>query len=225
MPGYNASETQWARSESRRWNCPLQKKLRSIWKFLFSFLCKHIQCKTWPQGCKTFYMLNSTEHEILNAHHYKNIKKFGFFKAQISPNAIFPAHVCYNANNCWHFNIYEQEKFHAQLSGARKKFYNLRAWLRLLWILMTSHKVYFHIANNIPGLGSSKSVIIYLKREASNQMTNVQSWVFCLHMVPFHATPIKYIFFYTKCRFKIIYWQENQQNYVTTNTKRWKNVS
>ena len=21
-----------------------------------------------------------------------------------------------NANNCWHFNIYEQEKFHAQLS-------------------------------------------------------------------------------------------------------------
>ena len=31
-------------------------------------------------------------------------------------NAVFPVHICQNANNCWHFNIYEQEKFHAQLS-------------------------------------------------------------------------------------------------------------
>ena len=23
---------------------------------------------------------------------------------------IFPAHKCKNANNCWHFNIYEQEQ-------------------------------------------------------------------------------------------------------------------
>ena len=29
-------------------------------------------------------MLNSVEHEILNAHKYKNIKKFSFFLAQIS---------------------------------------------------------------------------------------------------------------------------------------------
>ena len=33
-----------------------------------------------------------------------------------------------NVNNCWHFNIYEQEKIHAQLSWAWKKFYNLWAW-------------------------------------------------------------------------------------------------
>ena len=26
---------------------------------------------------------------------------------------IYPAHKCLNANNCWHFNIYEQDKFHA----------------------------------------------------------------------------------------------------------------
>ena len=37
-----------------------------------------------------FFMLNSAEHEILNSHKYKNIKKF---------------------NSCWHFNIYEQENF------------------------------------------------------------------------------------------------------------------
>ena len=29
---------------------------------------------------------------------------------------IYPANKCYNANNCWHSNIYEQNKFHAQLS-------------------------------------------------------------------------------------------------------------
>ena len=32
-----------------------------------------------PRGDKTFFMLKSVEHEILNAHNYKNIKKFGFF--------------------------------------------------------------------------------------------------------------------------------------------------
>ena len=32
-----------------------------------------------PRGYKTFFMLNSVEHEILNAYKYKNIKKFGFF--------------------------------------------------------------------------------------------------------------------------------------------------
>ena len=28
----------------------------------------------------------------------------------------FPFIKVKNANNCWHFNIYEQEKFHAQFS-------------------------------------------------------------------------------------------------------------
>ena len=32
-----------------------------------------------PRGNKTLFVLNSIEHEILNAHKYKNIKKFGFF--------------------------------------------------------------------------------------------------------------------------------------------------
>ena len=35
-----------------------------------------------PRGYKTFCMLNSAEHEI------------------------YPAHKCYNADNCWYFNIY-----------------------------------------------------------------------------------------------------------------------
>ena len=35
----------------------------------------------WPRGYKTFFfMLNSVEHEILNAREYKDIKKFGLFR-------------------------------------------------------------------------------------------------------------------------------------------------
>ena len=34
---------------------------------------------SWIQGLKTFFMLNSAEHEILNAHKYKNNKEFSFF--------------------------------------------------------------------------------------------------------------------------------------------------
>ena len=34
----------------------------------------------WPRGYKTFFVLNTIEHEILNAHKDKNIKNFGFFR-------------------------------------------------------------------------------------------------------------------------------------------------
>ena len=37
----------------------------------------------------SFFVLNSVEHEILNAHKYKNIKKFGLFKAQLSLECYF----------------------------------------------------------------------------------------------------------------------------------------
>ena len=42
-------------------------------------------CLTRPQGYKTFFMLNSTEHAIYPAHKYSNA-------------------------NCWHVNIFEQDK-------------------------------------------------------------------------------------------------------------------
>ena len=32
-----------------------------------------VEEQNWPRGKKTFFMLNSIEHEILNAHKYKNI--------------------------------------------------------------------------------------------------------------------------------------------------------
>ena len=44
---------------------------------------------TWARGYKTFLMLNSAEHEILNAHKYKNIQILSNFQAQISPKCYF----------------------------------------------------------------------------------------------------------------------------------------
>ena len=43
----------------------------------------------WPRGYKTFFMLNSPEHEILNAHKYENINKVSIFQAQISLECYF----------------------------------------------------------------------------------------------------------------------------------------
>ena len=45
--------------------------------------------QTRSHGYKTFFVLNSIEHEILNAHKYKNINKFGFFQDHISLECYF----------------------------------------------------------------------------------------------------------------------------------------
>ena len=63
----------------------------------------------WSRGY-IFFMLNSAEFEI------EKSRDSAFFQAQISLEAIFPAHKCKNANICWYFNIYEQEKILPQLS-------------------------------------------------------------------------------------------------------------
>ena len=43
----------------------------------------------WPKGYKTFFVLNSAEHEILNAHKYKNIEKFNFFAGSDKTRILF----------------------------------------------------------------------------------------------------------------------------------------
>ena len=67
-----------------------------------------------PRGYKTFFMLNSAEHEILNAHKYKNIKKSAFLGTD-KPRMLFFLLVNVKMPTA-HFNIYEQVKFHAPLS-------------------------------------------------------------------------------------------------------------
>ena len=56
-------------------------------------------------------MLNSAEHETLNAYEYKHIMIFNICQAKISLEHYFHAHKCTITNFCWHFNIYEQENF------------------------------------------------------------------------------------------------------------------
>ena len=57
-----------------------------------------------------------------NAHKQKNVKKFSFSQAQIGEECYFSYQLIsvtfFSNKNCWHFNIYEQEKFYAQLSLA-----------------------------------------------------------------------------------------------------------
>ena len=66
--------------------------------------------KIWPRSYKTFFMLNTVEHEILDDHKYKNIKKFGFVQAQISIEYyFFPLIIVKMLTNV-------QENVHAQLS-------------------------------------------------------------------------------------------------------------
>ena len=42
--------------------------------------CLQQELKPGPEVIKNFFMLNSVEHEILNAHKYKNIKKSAYFR-------------------------------------------------------------------------------------------------------------------------------------------------
>ena len=74
------------------------------------------ETQSWPQGYKTFSMLNSFEHEILNAHKRKNTEKFSFFQAQINLECYFSFSYLLNCQQLLEFNIYEQQKCHTQLS-------------------------------------------------------------------------------------------------------------
>ena len=61
-----------------------------------------------PRGYKAFFMLNSTEHKISTTHKTKTLTK-KFLALSLSD-------VVFVILMCWHFNIYEHDKFHAQLS-------------------------------------------------------------------------------------------------------------
>ena len=64
-------------------------------------------------GYKTFFLLNSIEHEILNAHMYKKILKKSAFLDSDKPRMLFFLLINVKMPT---IVIYEQEKFHAQFS-------------------------------------------------------------------------------------------------------------
>ena len=63
---------------------------------------------TWPRGYKTFFVLNSAEHEISPAKKSQITKIVNSVLLNIAEFENFSA-TCNNyenANYCWHFNIY-----------------------------------------------------------------------------------------------------------------------
>ena len=60
------------REENYKWQSYSVFQIKKIWN--------HFPYYSRARGYKTYFMLNSVEHEILNAHKYKSIKKFSFFR-------------------------------------------------------------------------------------------------------------------------------------------------
>ena len=59
-----------------------------------------------PRGYKTYFILNSAEHEIYPVNKSKITNNCKFFLANIAEHEIFSAKKYENANYCWHFHIY-----------------------------------------------------------------------------------------------------------------------
>ena len=67
---------------------------------------------TWPEVIKLYFMLNLTEHEISTAYKTNVLRNMEFPCFKTFRSCIYPAYKCLNTNNCCHFTIDEQDKFH-----------------------------------------------------------------------------------------------------------------
>ena len=67
-----------------------------------------------PQGYKHFSMLNSAEHESLLVNEQQITDKYNIFLS-LADCENFYAYKYENFNISWHFHIYQQRKFHAQM--------------------------------------------------------------------------------------------------------------
>ena len=81
--------------------------------------------QVWPRGYKTFFMLNSTEHEIFLLINVKMPTIIGILTFMSGKNSILGTSEPKKCQISWYFYTYGHSKFHAQLSWAWKKFYNL----------------------------------------------------------------------------------------------------
>ena len=112
--------------------------IRNLWWTVEPTFLKNIHeqfsSKTRPWGYKTIFMLNSTEHAIPIAHKKLKCCKIKIFLAFELSDFVFILLINVKMPTfCWHFNIYEQEKFHVQLCWAREELYNLRARCLSFW--------------------------------------------------------------------------------------------
>ena len=70
----------------------------------------------WPRDYKTFFILNSAEHEIYPAHKCENANNCGILTLISMINTISERLKARNFFICLYFRFYEQMKFRAQLS-------------------------------------------------------------------------------------------------------------
>ena len=71
----------------------------------------YFQKENTPEDNKTFFMLNSAEHEIFPANTSQITNNCSFFLLNIALYEIFSANKYENANNTWHFIFISGEKF------------------------------------------------------------------------------------------------------------------
>ena len=69
-----------------------------------------------PRGYKTFFILNSAEHEIILLRNVKMPTIVGILTFLSMINTTFARHKAINFFICRYFSFYEQLKFRAQLS-------------------------------------------------------------------------------------------------------------
>ena len=76
------------------------------------------------------------------------------------------------SDNCWHFNIYEKDKFWSQLSRAWKKSYNLGA--RSWFYQNQSPALKTRVDNNLSNKSKYKENILYTEWAALSQKVATQ---------------------------------------------------
>ena len=99
-----------------------------------SWVCTFI--KSGPEVIKLFSCSTQLSMKFFLLINLKSLTIANSFLLTIAEHEIFFDNKYENANYCWNFHIYLQRKFHALLSLAWKKFYNLWAWsqsLLLAW--------------------------------------------------------------------------------------------
>ena len=101
----------------------------------------------WPRGYKTFFMLNSAEHEIFSANKYENANNsqlllaFSYLLAEkISCSATFSKKEFAVFSNLWFIN---KTKFMLSWVEHKIKFYNLRAWTSAFAPVWTGISIHF----------------------------------------------------------------------------------
>ena len=83
--------------------------------------------KPTPEVMKLFFMLNSIEHKILNAHKYENIKKFTIFSGSDKPRMLFFLFINVKMPTIVGILTFMSRKNFMLRAQQEKKFYNLRA--------------------------------------------------------------------------------------------------